>query len=98
MGAPILFIKKKDSMLQLCVDYYALNKIMIKNQYLLPLITKVLDCLIGTKVYTKLDIQLAYNLIQIKEGNKWKTVFYTQYSYYKYTVMLFGLANTLVMF
>ena len=71
---------------------------MIKNQYLLPLITKVLDHLMGAKVYTKLDIQSAYNLIQIKEGNEWKTVFCMQYSHYEYMVMLFGLANTPVMF
>ena len=46
------------------------------------------------KVYTKLDIRLAYNLIRIKEGDEWKTAFRTCYSHFKYCVMPFGLVNT----
>ncbi len=42
----------------------------VKNRYPLPLISEALDCLVGTKVYTKLDIKSAYNLIRIKEGDE----------------------------
>ena len=42
-GAPVLFVKKKDGSLQLCVDYRALNKLTIKNWYPLPLIGTLVD-------------------------------------------------------
>jgi hypothetical protein len=52
----ILFVKKKDGYLQMCVDYCGLNQLTIKNQYLLPLISKLLDQLNHVKVYTKFDL------------------------------------------
>ena len=58
----------------------------------------MLDQLVGAKVYTKLDIQLAYNLIQIKEGDEWKMAFWMCYSHFEYHVMPFGLINTPVTF
>ena len=58
----------------------------------------MLDWLVGVKVYTKLDIRSAYNLIQIKEGDEWKTAFQMCYSYFEYHVMPFGLVNTPAMF
>ena len=69
-GAPILFIKKKDGDLQLCVDYRGLNKITVKNRYPIPLISELLDRLSRAKIYTKLDICSAYNLICIKVGDE----------------------------
>ena len=83
-GAPILFVKKKDGSLKLCVGYKGLNRLTIKNRYPLPLINKALDCLVGTQVYTKLDIRSAYNLIWIKKGDKWKTAFQTRYGHFEY--------------
>ena len=94
LGVPILFVKKKDGTLRLCINYQGLNHLTRKNCYPLPLINKVLDRLVGVKVYTKLDIQSAYNLIWIKEGDKWKTAFRMCYSHFEYHVMLFGLVNT----
>ena len=76
-SAPILFVKKKDSSLQLCVNYCKLNLLTKKNWYPLPLIGEALDWLSGTKVYTKLDIQVAYNWVWMKEGDEWKTTFWT---------------------
>ena len=92
-GAPILFVKKKDGSLRLCVDYRSLNRITIKNRYPLPLISEALDRLVGAKIYTKLDIRSAYNLIRIREGDEWKTAFRTRYGHFEYLVMPFGLAN-----
>jgi hypothetical protein len=90
---PVIFIPKKNRKLQLCVDFQKLNNITIKNQYPLPNIRKLQDQLSHTEIFTALDLQEAYNLIYIKEEEKWKTAFRTQYSHYKYTVMLFRLTN-----
>ena len=97
-GALILFVKKKDGSLWLCVDYRRLNLLMKKNWYPLPLIDEALDQLSGAKIYTKLDIRVAYNRVQMKEGDEWKTTFQTWYGHYEYCVMPFGLANAPVTF
>jgi hypothetical protein len=88
-----MFVPKKNRKLQLCVDFQKLNDITIKNQYPLPNIRELQDQLSYAEIFTALDLQGAYNLICIKEGEEWKTAFRTRYSYYKYTVMLFGLTN-----
>ena len=90
----ILFMKKKDGTLQLCINYHSLNQLTQKNWYFLPLINKVLNWLVGAKMYIKLNIHSTYNLIWIKEGDKWKTAFWTWYSHFKYHVILFRLVNT----
>ena len=97
-GAPILFVKKKDGSLWLCVNYRGLNLLTKKNRYPLPLIGKTLDWLSGAKIYTKLDIWVAYNWVWMKEGDEWKTTFWTWYGHYEYCMMPFGLANALATF
>jgi len=97
-GAPILFVKKKDGSLRMCVDYRGLNKVTIKNRYPLPLISGLLDQLGQAKIYTKLDLRGAYNLVRIKEGDKWKTAFRTRYGHFEYNVMPFGLTNAPAVF
>ena len=92
--APVLFVKKPGGGLCFCVDYRALNTITIKNCYPLPLIREMLDQLCKAVWYTKLDIVGAFNCIQMKEGEEWKTVFCTRSDLYEYLVMPFGLANT----
>ena len=92
-GAPILFVKKKDGSLRLCVDYRGLNAVSIKNRTPLPLISNTFDRLQGANYYTKLDLRDAYNLIRIREGDEWKTAFRTRYGHFEYMVMPFGLAN-----
>ena len=71
-GAPILFVKKKDGSLRLCVDYRDLNEKTIKNRYPLPLIPETLMQLSRAKYFTKLDIRGAYNLIWMADGDEWK--------------------------
>jgi hypothetical protein len=68
-------VKKKDSSFWMCVDYRGLNKIKIKHWYPLPLIFGLLDQLGQAMVYTKIDLQGAYNLVQIKRSDEWKTAF-----------------------
>lgn len=92
-GAPVLFTPKKDTKLRLCVDYRGLNKITIKNRCPLPLITETLDQLREARIFTKLDLKGAYNLVRIAEGDEWKTAFRTRYGHFEYLVMPFGLTN-----
>jgi hypothetical protein len=92
-GAPVLFVKKKDNSLRMCVDYRGLNKVTIPNRCPLPLISETLDRLHKAKIYTKLDMRGAYNLIRIEKGDEWKTAFRTRYGHFQFRVMPFGLCN-----
>ena len=92
-GAPILFNRKPDGSLCLCVDYWGLNNITIKNQYPLPLIGESLDRLGRAKQFTQLDLTNAYHRMRIREGDEWKTAFRTRYGHFEYQVMPFGLSN-----
>ena len=89
----ILFVLKSDGSLRLCVDYWALNNITVKNSYLLPLISELQDQFQGVQWFTKFDISGAFNQIRIKEGDKWKTTFWMRSELYEYLVMPFRLTN-----
>ena len=97
-GALILFDWKKDESLRICIDYWGLNKVTIKNQYPLPLIFGLFDQLGQEKIYTTIDLWGAYNLVQIQEGNEWKSIFCTRYGHFEYNVMPFGLTNVPAIF
>ena len=73
----MIFIIKKDSTPRLYINYHKLNDITIKNRYPLPNISKLHDRLIRAKIFTTIDLKNRYHLIQIKEGNEWKTAFRT---------------------
>ena len=92
-GAPILFAKKKDGGLRMCVDYRDLNSKTIKNRYPLPLIENVLNRLAGARIFTRLDVKHAYHRLRIREGDEWKTAFRTPLGLFEYMVVPFGLAN-----
>ena len=92
-GAPVLFVKKKDGSLRLCVDYRGLNAMTVKNRYPLPLPNEILDRLQGAKHFTKIDLCSGYSHVRIDEGDEWKTAFRTRYGHFKYLVMPFGLTN-----
>src|ERR1700742_875693 len=92
-GAPVLFIKKKDGSLRLCVDFRGLNRITKKDRYPLPLISNLLDAPRKARIYTKIDLKHAYHLVRINKGNEWKTTFCTRWGSFEWNVMPFGLTN-----
>jgi len=92
-SAPILFIKKKDGSLRLCIDFRGLNCLMKKDRYPLPLISDFLDVPGKACIYTKIDLRHAYHLIQIAEGDKAKTTFRTRYGLFEWLVIPEGLTN-----
>ena len=92
-GYPVLFQKKKDGSLRLCVDYKKLNAVTIRNSYPIPLINDIIEKVKGAKYFTKLDLRSAYNLIRIRSGDEYKTAFRTKYGHFEYLVMPFGLRN-----
>ena len=97
-GAPILFVKKKDGSLRLCVDYRGLNKITKKDRYPLPLISDLLDTPRKARLYTKIDLRHAYHLVRVADGEEWKTTFRTRYGSFEWLVMPFGLSNAPAVF
>ena len=83
-GVSILFNHKLDGSLCLCIDYHSLNNLIIKNQYPLPLISKLFDYLGQAKRFTQLDLTNAYHRIEIRKSNEWKTAFQIWYGYFEY--------------
>ena len=92
-GAPILFVKKADGSLRLCVDYRGINKITIKNRYPLPLIPELLDKVGQATRFTAMDMRDGYHLLRMAPGEEWKTAFRTRYGLFEYNVVPFGLCN-----
>lgn len=92
------FVEKKDGGQCLCIDYRGLNAITIPYPYPLSLMPTTLEQLRGARIYTKLDLRSAYNLVWIREGDEWKTAFHTTHGHYEYQVMPYGLTNAPVVF
>ena len=92
-GALVLFVKKKDGLLRLCVDFHGLNHISKKDRYPLPLISDLLDSPRKAQVYSKIDLRHAYHLVHIADGDEWKTAFRTHYRSFEWSVMPFSLTN-----
>ena len=77
----------------MCVDYRALNKVTIKNKYLIPLAAKLFNRLSKAKYFTKLDLRSGYWQVRAAEGDKAKTTCVTRYGSFEFLVMPFGFTN-----
>ena len=92
-GAPVLFVKKKDGRLRLCIDYKQLNRATIRNQYPLPRIDELFDQLHRSWVYYKIDLRSVYHQLRVRENDVSKTAFMTRYGHVEFLVMPFELTN-----
>jgi hypothetical protein len=97
-GAPVLFVRKKDGTLKLCIDFIQLNKVTIKNKYPLPGIDDLFDQLKNAKIFSNIDLRSRYHQVRIKEEDVSKSAFRTRYGHYEFTVVPFGLSNAPTVF
>ena len=97
-GASVLFAKKKDKIFRLYIDYRQLNRVIIKNRYLLPRIDDLFDQLRGARVYSKIDLRTGYHQLRVRDIDIPKTTFRTRYGHFEFMVMPFGLTNALAAF
>ena len=88
-----VFIRTKDRLWRLCIDYRQLNKATIKNQYPLPIIDDLFDQMKGAMVFSKINLRSWYHQLRIKEDDVPKTAFKTRFGHYEFTVLPFGLTN-----
>ncbi|GBG84031.1 hypothetical protein CBR_g37907 [Chara braunii] len=94
-GAPVLFVRKKNKDLRLCIDYRKLNAQTVKNAGPLPRIDDLLERLGGARYFSKLDLKLGYHQISIRPNDRYKSAFKTRYGHFEWVVMPFGLTNAL---
>ncbi|GJX44809.1 putative reverse transcriptase domain-containing protein [Tanacetum coccineum] len=97
-GSPVLFIKKKDGLFRMCIDYWELNKLTVKNRYPLSRIDDLFDQLQGSNIYSKIDLRSGYHQLRVREQDIPKTTFRTRYSHYEFQVSPFRLTNALAVF
>ncbi|KAA0051066.1 pol protein [Cucumis melo var. makuwa] len=97
-SALVLFVKKKDGSMHLCIDYRELNKVNVKNKYPLPKIDDLFDQLQGATVFSKIELRSGYHRLRIKDSDIPKIAFRSRYGHYDFIVMSFGLTKAPVVF
>nr|GEY98479.1 putative reverse transcriptase domain-containing protein [Tanacetum cinerariifolium] len=97
-GVPVLFVKKTDGSLKMCIDYRELNKLTVKNRYPLLRIDVLFDQLQWSHFFSKIDLRSGYHQLGVHEDDIPKTAFRTRYGRFEFTVMPFGLTNAPTVF
>ena len=92
--SPVFFMGKKGGGKRMVMNYRKLNRQTVKNNYLLPLITDLVDTMGSKRVFTKMDLQWGYNNVRVKEGDKWKAAFTTHVGSFEPVVMFFRMTNS----
>jgi hypothetical protein len=93
-----MLVQKKDGNWRICIDYQALNKIIIWNRYSIPDIDDLLDQLIGEKYFSEIDLKSGYHYVPIEPSDVWKTTFKAKEGLFEWLVMPFRLTNSLATF
>ena len=86
-------MKKKDGTLRMCIDFWQINKVTVKNKYPLQKIEDLFDRLKRAGVSSKIDLQSGYYQLRVKDVDVPKTAFRTRYGHYEFLVLPFGLTN-----
>jgi hypothetical protein len=86
-------LEKKDGTRRMCIDYRALNEVIIRNKYPLPRIEDLFDQLRGARVFSKIDLRSGYHQLRIRPSDIPKMTFITKYGLHEYTIISFGLTN-----
>nr|GEV19639.1 reverse transcriptase domain-containing protein [Tanacetum cinerariifolium] len=98
IGAPVLFVKKKDGSFRMCINYRELNNLTMKNHYPHLRIDDLFDQMQGSSIYSKIELRSGYHQLRVREEDILKTAFQTYYGHYEFQVMPFGLTNALTIF
>ena len=77
----------------MCIDYWKINKVPVKNKYPLPRIEDLFDQLKGAGVFSKIDMRSGYYQLRVKDVDVPKTTFRTRYGHYEFLLIPFGLTN-----
>lgn len=92
-SSPVLLVCKKDQTWRMCVDFRHLNAITLKSTYPLPIIDELLDELVGSCWFSKLDLRAGYHQLRVREEDEPKTAFKTHQGHLQYRVLLYGVTG-----
>jgi hypothetical protein len=92
-GSPILFVRKGDGSLRLCIDYRGLNEVTRKDAYPFPQVDDTLDELKGANFYSHLNLAYGFWQVRVREEEIHKTAFQTHHGVMEWVAMMFGLCN-----
>jgi hypothetical protein len=97
-GSPVLFVKKKDGSMRMCINYRNPNAVTVKNKYPLPRINDLLDQLKNARFFSKINLRSRYHQMKIRSEDIPKIAFVTRYGQYELTVVSFSPTNALAYF